>query len=105
MDKDQEIYIESVNLIKYVVGQMANYLSMLDLHLILGQFISVIISKVGSRSMRSQLTCDKVMVHFAKNNSIGPVIVAKEIMKNIDFMNREFKNDDYLEKRSIDYLK
>ena len=38
--------------------------------------------------MRIQVSSDKVIVFFAKHSNIGPCIVAKEVTKNIDKINK-----------------
>jgi len=42
-DEDSEIYLESLNLLKYIVGTLSPHLSKLDLHLMLGSFIGLIV--------------------------------------------------------------
>lgn len=34
--------------------------------------------------MRIQMASDKVIIFFAKHNNIGPFVVAKDILKNIE---------------------
>lgn len=34
--------------------------------------------------MRTQMASDKVIIFFAKHNNIGPFVVAKDILKNIE---------------------
>ena len=43
-DENAEVYLESLNLLKFIVGSLAQHLSTLDLHLMMGQFIAVIVS-------------------------------------------------------------
>ena len=85
-DDNTEVYLESLNLLKFIVGSLAPHLSALDLHLMMGSFIGVII---GTNSeTRTRVASDKVIIFFAKHNNIGSVIVAKEICKNIDKLNK-----------------
>ena len=42
-DEDSDIYLESLNLLKYIVGSLSPHLSTLDLHLMLGSFIGLIV--------------------------------------------------------------
>lgn len=43
-DENAEVYLESLNLLKFIVGSLAQHLSSLDLHLMMGQFIAVIVN-------------------------------------------------------------
>jgi len=43
-DDNSSVYLEALNLLKFVVGNLAQHLSALDLHLMMGQFIQVIVS-------------------------------------------------------------
>lgn len=38
--------------------------------------------------MRARVASDKVIVYFAKHTNIGSLVVAKEIIKNIERLNR-----------------
>ena len=92
-DENAEIYLESLNLLKFIVGSLASSLSTLDLHLMMGSFIGIIVQNSASGSnMRVQLSSDKVIVFFAKHNNIGPSIVAKEVTKNIQRINSTVQN-------------
>jgi hypothetical protein len=71
-------------MLKFVVGSLAPHLSTLDLHLMLGSFISIIVSNTVSSNIRTQMASDKVIIFFAKHNNIGPFVVAKDITKNIE---------------------
>lgn len=42
-DDHPETYLESLNLLKFIVGSLAPYLSTLDLHLMMGSFIGIIV--------------------------------------------------------------
>lgn len=83
-DDSTEIYLETLNMLKFVVGSLAPHLSTLDLHLMLGSFISIIVSNTVSSNIRTQMASDKVIIFFAKHNNIGPFVVAKDIIKNIE---------------------
>lgn len=52
----------------------------------MGQFIAVIVGGQTS-NMKTRIASDKVVVYFAKHNSIGSLVVAKEVLKNIDRLN------------------
>lgn len=43
-DDNGEVYIEALNLLKFIVCNLAPNLSALDLHLMIGQFLTVIVS-------------------------------------------------------------
>ena len=93
-DENAEIHLESLNLLKFIVGSLSPYLSTLDLHLMLGSFIGLIVqnSFSGSMQIRVQVATDKVIVFFAKHQNIGPFVVAKEITKNIEKLNKQTTN-------------
>jgi len=38
--------------------------------------------------MRARVASDKVIVYFAKHTNIGSLVVAKEVLKNIERLNR-----------------
>jgi len=38
--------------------------------------------------MKARIASDKVIVYFAKHTSIGSLVVAKEVLKNIERLNR-----------------
>jgi hypothetical protein len=38
--------------------------------------------------MRSRVASDKVIIYFAKHTNIGSVVVSKEILKNIERLNK-----------------
>lgn len=86
-DDSVEVYVESLNLLKFIVGNLAPHLSQLDLHLMMGQFLTVIISGQNS-NMRARVASDKVIIFFAKHTNIGSLVVAKEVLKNIERMNK-----------------
>jgi len=89
-DESNEIYLESLNLLKFIVGSLAPFLTSLDLHLMMGSFIGIIVQNTASsENMRIQVQSDKVIVFFAKHQNIGPFVVAKEINKNLDKINQE----------------
>ena len=86
-DESTEVYLESLNLLKFIVGSLAPHLSALDLHLMMGSFIGVIVG-TNATQMRIRVASDKVVVFFAKHSNIGSVIIAKEILKNIEKLNK-----------------
>lgn len=87
-DDHPETYLESLNLLKFIVGSLAPYLSTLDLHLMMGSFIGIIVQNTVSGNMRIQVSSDKVIIFFAKHQNIGPFVVGKEVIKNIDKINK-----------------
>ena len=87
-DDNTEVYIESLNLLKFIVGILAPQLTSLDLHLMMGQFITMTINTQNMQNMRIRLASDKVIIYFAKHNNIGSFVVAKEVLKNIERINR-----------------
>ena len=91
-DTDADIYLESLNLLKYIVGSLSPHLSTLDLHLMLGSFIGLIVHNSFNTNIRIQVQTDKVIIFFAKHQSIGPVIVAKEITKSIGKLNSSIQS-------------
>jgi hypothetical protein len=86
-DEDSEIYLESLNLLKYIVGSLSPHLSKLDLHLMLGSFIGLIVQNSLNTNMRVQVQTDKVIVYFAKHQNIGSFVIAREITKSLDKIN------------------
>jgi hypothetical protein len=83
-DEDPEIYMETLNMLRAVVGALVPHMSTLDVHLMLGSFIGVIVSNTVSGNIRTQMASDKVIIFFAKHGNIGPFVVAKDILKNIE---------------------
>jgi hypothetical protein len=73
-----------LSLLKFVVGCLAPHLSTLDLHLMLGQFIGILVGNTVSSNMRTQIASDKVIIFFAKHANIGPLLVARDVLKNIE---------------------
>jgi len=96
-DDNPEIYLETLNLLKFVVGSLAPHLSTLDLNLILGSFIGIIISNTITGNMRTSMASDKVIIFFAKHNNIGPFVVAKDILKSIEKINKALQVIGYKE--------
>jgi len=83
-EESPEVYMEALNLLKFVVGALAPYLSILDLNLMMGSFVSIIVGNTIKGNMRTQMASDKVILFFAKHNNIGPFLVAKDILKQIE---------------------
>ena len=54
----------------------------------LGSFISVIVQNTIGGNMRITVASDKVIIYFAKHNNIGSLTVAKEVIKNIEKINK-----------------
>ena len=100
-DDNSDIYLESLNLLKFIVGNLAPYLSTLDLHLMMGSFIGIIVQNTATSSnMRIQVASDKVIVFFAKHQNIGPFVVAKEINKNLERINKSI-NSNVLKRQEV----
>ena len=87
-DENTEVYMEVLNLLKFIVGSLAPQLSALDLHLMIGQFVSLTLVNASAVNMRVRVASDKVVIFFAKHASIGSFIVSKEVLKNIERINR-----------------
>lgn len=87
-DDDQDVYLEALNLLKFIVGSLAPHLTGLDLHLMIGQFLSLIVANTGASNMRIRVASDKVIIYFAKHTNIGSLIVAKEVLKNTERISR-----------------
>lgn len=88
-DESSEIYLEALSLLKFIVASLAPFLSTLDLHLMMGSFIGIIVQNTAqSANMRIQVSSDKVIVFFAKHQNIGPFVVAKEVNKNLEKINK-----------------
>ena len=54
----------------------------------MGQFLSIIVNNTVSGNIRIQVASDKVIIFFAKHNNIGPYVVARDILKNIEKINK-----------------
>ena len=83
-DDNSDVYLEALNLLKFIVGSLATHLSALDLHLMMGPFISLTVTNASSANMRIRVASDKVIIFFAKHANIGSFIVAKEVVKNVE---------------------
>jgi len=91
-DESTEVYLEALNLLKFIVGSLASHMSALDLHLMMGQFISLTVTNASNANMRIRVASDKVIVFFAKHNNIGSFIVAKEVLKNVERTNQSIRS-------------
>jgi len=58
----------------------------------MGSFIGIIVQNTVNANIRIQVSSDKVIVFFAKHSNIGPFVVAKEIIKNIEKINSSIIN-------------
>lgn len=83
-DENAEVYLESLKIVKYIISTLAPHLGALDLHILIGSFIGIIVSNTVSSNVRIQVASDKVIIFFAKHNNIGPFVVARDIVKNIE---------------------
>lgn len=52
-------------------------------------------------NMRVQIQVDKVLIFLAKHNNIGPLVVAWDVIKNLDKIATVFKNTDVSNRRDI----
>lgn len=78
---------------KLIISTLAPHLDTLDLHILIGSFVGMIVSTV-SPNMRIQIQVDKVIIFLAKHNNIGPLVVARDVLKNLDKIASVFKNTD-----------
>jgi len=83
-DESTEVYLESLKIVRFIISALAPHLGTLDLHILIGSFIGIIISNTVSGNIRIQVDSDKVVIFFAKHNNIGPLVVARDIIKNIE---------------------
>ena len=83
-DENSEIYQESLKLLKFFISTLAPHLGTLDLHMLIGSFVGIIVANTISSNMRVQIASDKVILYFAKHNNIGPFVVGKDVLKNIE---------------------
>jgi len=51
--------------------------------------------------MKARIASDKVIVYFAKHTNIGSLVVAKEVLKNIERFNRSAKVDEHWEDKKL----
>lgn len=106
-DDNSEVYLEALKIVKYVTSALAPHLGALDLHILIGSFIGIIVSNTVSSNLRIQVASDKVIILFAKHNNIGPLVVAKDIIKNVEKIVQAVqksgnkKKDILLEKKSF----
>jgi len=94
--ENSEIYLEALNFLKFIVSSFSPFLSSLDLHLMMGSFIGLIIQNSVTANIRAQVSTDKIIIFFAKNKNIGSLLIAKEICKNIDKINKNYTFASYL---------
>jgi len=52
-DEDPDIYMETLGILRAVVGALVPHMSTLDVHLMLGSFIGVIVSNTNSGNIRT----------------------------------------------------
>lgn len=83
-DESTNVYLESLKVVRYFIAALAPHLGTLDLHILIGSFIGIIVSNTVSSNVRIQVASDKVIIFFAKHNNIGPFVVARDIIKNIE---------------------
>ena len=83
-DDSNEVYLEALKIVRFIISSLAPHLGALDLHILIGSFIGIIVAKTVSSNVRIQVSSDKVIIFFAKHNNIGPFVVARDIVKNIE---------------------
>ena len=83
-DESSEVYLEALKIVRFIISSLAPHLGALDLHILIGSFIGIIVSNTVSSNVRIQVASDKVVIFFAKHNNIGPFVVARDIVKNIE---------------------
>ena len=83
-DESGEVYLEALKIVRFIITSLAPNLGTLDLHILIGSFIGIIVSNTVSSNVRIQVASDKVVIFFAKHNNIGPFVVARDIIKNIE---------------------
>lgn len=54
----------------------------------MGSFIGIIVNNTINGNIKVLMTSDKVIIFFAKHNNIGPILVGKDILKNIEKINK-----------------
>jgi len=73
---------------------------------LIGSFIGIIVSNTVSGNIRIQVASDKVIIFFAKHSNIGPLVVARDIIKNIEKVSQAIsrsgsKKEVFSEKKSF----
>ena len=53
----------------------------------MGSFISLIIG--SDHQIKARVASDKVVIYFCKHSGIGPTVVAKEILKLVERLNKQ----------------
>ena len=104
-DAESDVYLESLSLLKFVVSSLAPHLELLDLHLMMGQFVGMIVHNTLGVSMRVQVATDKVIVFFAKHANIGSLVVARELLKSIERLNGAASSVEALENKRPEMLR
>ena len=83
-DDNTDVYLEALKIVKFIIVTLAEILIRLDLRILIGSFLGKIVTNTVNSNVRIQVASDKVVIYFAKHNSIGPFVIAKGILKNID---------------------
>lgn len=104
-DSESDSYLESLNFLKFVISSLAPHLTVLDLHLMMGQFIGIIVHNTVAANIRVQVATDKVVIYFAKHSSIGSLVVARELIKSLDRLKGSQANPAALESRRPDLVR
>jgi len=105
-DESSEVYLEALKIVRYIISSLAPHLGALDLHILIGSFIGIIVSNTVSSNIRIQVSSDKVIIFFAKHSNIGPLVVARDIVKNIEKISQAIqrsgnKKEVFSEKKSF----
>jgi len=105
-DENSEVYLEALKIVKFIISSFAPHLGALDLHILIGSFIGIIVSNTVSSNVRIQVASDKVVIFFAKHNNIGPFVVARDIVKNIEKISKAIevsgnKKETFSDKKSF----
>ena len=99
-DKDPMVYLEGLKLLKFAVSKLAPHLDSLDLNILIGSYVGIIVSN-QSTNMSIQIQSDKVIIFLAKHSNIGPYVVARDILRNMDKITKVIKNADILSKKEV----
>jgi len=82
-DTDTNVYVESLKLLEFGLTQLIKYLTTLDIHIIISTFISIITQRTTSTNIKIQMHSDKFILYLSNVQSIGPMVVVREVFKSI----------------------
>ena len=83
-DENTDVYLEALKIVKFIIAALSGHLESLDLHILIGSFLGTIVTNTVNSNVRIQVASDKVVIYFAKHNNIGPFVIARDILKNVD---------------------